>query len=112
MAITQFMVETLVVIIVALVLARLPRLTAFARPNGERWYATALFPSSFRRCGHGCDAAVIDLPIPLDLSEYFAAKSYTEVELQCDFVVLMTRWKIFYFFLRRGSEIDKPKEDI
>jgi multicomponent Na+:H+ antiporter subunit A len=77
-AITQFMVETLVVIIVALVLARLPRLTAFARLNRRSAVRDAVISVAFGAVVTAVMLAVIDLPIPLDLSEYFAAKSYTE----------------------------------
>jgi multicomponent Na+:H+ antiporter subunit A len=77
-AITQFMVETLVVIIVALVLARLPRLTAFARPNRRSVVRDGIISVAFGAVVTAVMLAVIDLPIPLDLSQYFAAKSYTE----------------------------------
>jgi multicomponent Na+:H+ antiporter subunit A len=77
-AITQFMVETLVVIIVALVLARLPRLTAFSRPNRRSAVRDAVISIAFGAVVTAVMLAVIDLPIPLDLSEYFAARSYTE----------------------------------
>jgi multicomponent Na+:H+ antiporter subunit A len=77
-AITQFMVETLVVIIVALVLARLPRLTGFARPNRRSVVRDGAISITFGAVVTAVMLAVIDLPVPLDLSEYFAAKSYTE----------------------------------
>ncbi|UEM04469.1 putative monovalent cation/H+ antiporter subunit A [Skermanella rosea] len=77
-AITQFMVETLVVIIVALVLARLPRLTAFERPNRRRAVRDAVISIAFGAVVTAVMLSVIDLPIPLDLSEYFATRSYTE----------------------------------
>ena len=78
MAITQFMVETLVVIIVALVLARLPRLTAFARPDRRSAVRDGVIAVAFGAVVTAVMLAVIDLPIPLDLSEYFAEQSYTE----------------------------------
>jgi multicomponent Na+:H+ antiporter subunit A len=77
-AITQFMVETLVVIIVALVLARLPRLTAFARPDRRSAVRDGVIAVAFGAVVTAVMLAVIDLPIPLDLSEYFAERSYTE----------------------------------
>ncbi|WP_158043856.1 putative monovalent cation/H+ antiporter subunit A [Skermanella pratensis] len=77
-AITQFMVETLVVIIVALVLARLPRLTAFHRPNRRSAVRDAVISIAFGAVVTAVMLSVIDLPIPLDLSEYFATRSYTE----------------------------------
>jgi multicomponent Na+:H+ antiporter subunit A len=77
-AITQFMVETLVVIIVALVLARLPRLTAFARPDRVRVVRDAAIAISFGAVVTAVMLSVIHLPIPLDLSEYFAERSYTQ----------------------------------
>lgn len=77
-AITQFMVETLVVIIVALVLARLPRLTAFARPDRRSAVRDGVIAVAFGAVVTAVMLAVIDLPVPLDLSAYFAERSYTE----------------------------------
>jgi multicomponent Na+:H+ antiporter subunit A len=77
-AITQFMVETLVVIIVALVLARLPRLTAFARPDRRSAVRDGVIAVAFGAVVTAVMLAVIDLPVPLDLSVYFAERSYTE----------------------------------
>ncbi|EWY41390.1 NADH dehydrogenase [Skermanella stibiiresistens SB22] len=77
-AITQFMVETLVVIIVALVLARLPRLTAFARPNRRSALRDAVISIAFGAVVTALMLSVIDLPIPLDLSDFFASRSLTE----------------------------------
>ena len=63
-AITQFMVETLVVIIVALVLARLPRLTAFARPNRRSAVRDGVIAVAFGAVVTAVMLAVIDLPTP------------------------------------------------
>ena len=67
-AMTQFMVETLVVIFVALVLARLPRLTGFARPNRRSVVRDGAIAIALRRRHDGRDAGG-DPPagLPLDL---------------------------------------------
>jgi multicomponent Na+:H+ antiporter subunit A len=77
-AITQFMVETLVVIIVALVLSRLPDLTAFARPNSHRVLRDGAISLAFGAVVTLVMLAVIDLPIPLELSEFFVERSYVD----------------------------------
>lgn len=76
LAITQFLVETLIVIIVALVLMRLPRHSLREEGNtAVRWLAGSIAIAGGLVMA-SLTLAVTAAPLDLRLSEYFAAESY------------------------------------
>ena len=76
LAITQFLVETLIVIIVALVLMRLPRHSLREEDNtAVRWVAGSIAVLGGALVT-SLTLAVTALPLDLRLAEYFAAESY------------------------------------
>jgi multicomponent Na+:H+ antiporter subunit A len=78
LAITQFLVETLVVIIVALVLVRLPRGTLRAPDNGRIRLVAAAIASLGGALFAGLLMAVTSYPLDRTLTEFFEAASYPE----------------------------------
>ncbi len=75
LAITQFMIETLVVIIIALVIVRLPSFHLHERANvGGRW-RDAIIAGVAGLCITLTMLVVLQQPLNTNLSEYFAAES-------------------------------------
>jgi multicomponent Na+:H+ antiporter subunit A len=78
LAITQFLVETLVVIIVALVLARLPRGALRAPDNGGIRRVAGTIAALGGALFAGLLMAVTSYPLDRSLTEFFEAASYPE----------------------------------
>jgi multicomponent Na+:H+ antiporter subunit A len=76
LAMTQFAIETLTVLVFVLVLYRLPRFVAFTRPR-ER-FVDAVVAISFGLVMASIVLIAVALPHPVDLATFFAQNSLTE----------------------------------